>query len=256
VRKEFVIVTASQEPPDRAHDEWVRALRRREPAAWERLQRLTLDRVFGYLYLRAGRREDAEDLTVEVFAAAYAAIDRFRGDAELLTWLFGIARRKLIDAARYRRRHPEVLETELDDQRPTTNDQRLLEESEHWSFVAGRSSPDATPHDAVERRDTAARLRRIVLSLPEPQREALWLRCIDELSLAEIARVLGRSEDAVKGLLHRAKTTVQERLAAEERCCESGRPATNRRGIPGFAALRPFAVSSRKKEVPDAGTHR
>jgi RNA polymerase sigma-70 factor (ECF subfamily) len=239
------------QPPDQAHDEWLRALRRRESWAWERLQRLTIDRVFGYLSLRTARREDAEDLAVEVFAAAYASIDRFRGDAEPATWLIGIARRKLIGAMRYRQRHPETLEAELDPRRPS-------EDSKRWSMVGGQwsSPPDASPHDAVERRDTAARVRRIVLELPEAQREALWLRCVDELSLAEIAHVLGRTQDAVKGLLHRAKTTVQERLAAEEGFRQPARPVTSRRGIGGLAALRPFGASARKKEVPDAGTHR
>src|SRR5262245_37430371 len=91
----------------------MRALKRREAWAWERLQHLTLDRVFGYLFLRVRQREDAEDLTAETFAAAYAAIGTFRGEASIITWLIAIARRKLLDHARRRRRRPEILETEI-----------------------------------------------------------------------------------------------------------------------------------------------
>jgi RNA polymerase sigma factor (sigma-70 family) len=91
----------------------VRALQRREAWAWERLHRAALEPVFRYLVLRVRRREDAEDLTAEVFAAAVAAIDSFRGDATLLTWLLGIARRKLADARRRELRRPELLAAEL-----------------------------------------------------------------------------------------------------------------------------------------------
>jgi RNA polymerase sigma-70 factor, ECF subfamily len=192
----------SSVPPD---EEWLRALKHREAWAWDRLHRLTLDRVFGYLALRVARREDAEDLTAEVFAAAVASIDGFRGDAAVLTWLIAIARRKLADAARYQRRHPELLEADL-----------LASAAE--GAAAARTeepvSPDPT-QAALERREWIAQVRRLVLQLPEAQREALWLRCVDGLSLAEIARLLGRSEDAIKGLLHRAKSSVLAQLSIE-----------------------------------------
>jgi len=192
----------SSVPPD---EEWVRALKHREAWAWDRLHRLTLDRVFGYLMLRVARREDAEDLTAEVFAAAVASIDGFRGDAAVLTWLIAIARRKLADAARYQRRHPELLEADL------------LAPAADGAAAARTEEPvsgDPT-QAALERREWIAQVRRLVLQLPEAQREALWLRCVDGLSLAETARLLDRSEDAVKGLLHRARATLLERLTAE-----------------------------------------
>lgn len=190
----------SSAPPD---EEWVRALKHREARAWDRLHRLALDRVFGYLMLRVGRREDAEDLTAEVFAAAVASIDGFRGDAAVVTWLIAIARRKLADALRHRGRHPELLEADL-----------ALPTLALAGVGEGAEAPD-DPEAALERRETIAQVRRLVLQLPEAQREALWLHCVDGLSLAEIARLLGRSEDAVKGLLHRAKGSVLAQVSAE-----------------------------------------
>src|SRR5688572_10514922 len=108
-----VRVTDRSAPLEPEYRAWVRALQRREPTAWVRLQRHALDTVFGYVFIRCGRREDAEDVTAEVFAAALASIDGFRGESRVETWLIGIARRKLIDAARRRDRRPEVLEAEL-----------------------------------------------------------------------------------------------------------------------------------------------
>jgi RNA polymerase sigma-70 factor, ECF subfamily len=192
-------LTERSVPLEPEYTAWVSALKRREPSAWVRLQRRTLEAVFGYVFLRCGRREDAEDVTAEVFAAALASIDGFRGDARVETWLIGIARRKLIDAARRRDRRPEVLEAEL------YSTERL-----------GLESDGDTPHEALERRDQSARVRTMVLQLPDAQREALWLHCVDQFSLAETARVMGRSENAVKGLIHRARLTIRERLAETE----------------------------------------
>lgn len=194
-------------PRDREHlpdAGWMRALKRREAWAWERLKREALDRVFGYLSLRVPRREDAEDLTAETFAAAYSAIGAFRGDASVTTWLIAIARRKLLDYARRRRRHPEILEAEMP----------LSEEDGNSAFLRIRC--DETPETALEQRETILRVRRLVLALPEAQREAHWLRVFDQLSIEETAVVLGRSPSAVKALLHRAKSTVLGRIAAEE----------------------------------------
>ena len=178
---------------------WVRALKRREPGAWVRLQEHALEAVFGFAYLRCGRREDAEDVTAEVFAAAVASIEGFRGEARIETWLIGIARRKLIDGARRRDRRPEVLEAELRD-----------------AEQLGLQPHSETPHQALERRDRAAQVRALVWELPELQREALWLHCIDQLSLAETAQLLGRTENAVKALVHRARVTLRERLAESD----------------------------------------
>ena len=186
------------DPVTAGEKDWLAALKRREPWAWERLQSRSLDLVFSYLLLHSARREDAEDLTAEVFAAAVASIERYRGDARVETWLIGIARRKLVDAARRRSRRPEVLASDLDD----------------YPVAA---SPALPPDATLAERERLEAVRRAVLALPEPQRDALWLRCVHQLSLAETARALSRSENAIKGLLRRAKLAVLERLGDDTR---------------------------------------
>jgi RNA polymerase sigma-70 factor, ECF subfamily len=188
---------------DPTDEQWVRALQRREPWAWDLLHQQTLERVFAYVHRHCHRREDAEDLTAEVYAAAVASIDRFRGDSGVVTWLIAIAHRKLADAARRQGRRPEVLEADL----PVAPADIVA--------VTGAGEGES-PEGVLARRETAAQVRREVLALPEAQREALLLRCVDQLSLTEIGRVLGRTENAVKGLLRRAKAVVLERLTAED----------------------------------------
>lgn len=198
-------------PPQAGQPEerdWVYALQRREAWAWDRLQERTLDTVFAYVYLRCRRREDAEDLTAEVFAAAVASIDQFRGQARVETWLIGIARRKLADAARRNHRRPEILQSDL-----------LSPYGERAGDAADRleeeRSPQESPERVLEQREALAEIRRLVLELPETQREALWLRCVHQLSLAETALILRRSEDAVKGLIRRARQAILARLTGQ-----------------------------------------
>jgi len=186
-------------------EQWVRALQRREAWAWERLHQQTLEPLFAYVHRHCHRREDAEDLTAEVYAAAVGSIDRFRGDASVITWLRGIARRKLVDAARRRRSRPELLETDL----PAPTAEMAARYASEEPIIS------ESPQVLLEQREMAAQVDRLVFALPEAQREALLLRCVDQLSLAEIAHVLGRTERAVKGLLQRAKAAVIERLNAE-----------------------------------------
>jgi RNA polymerase sigma factor (sigma-70 family) len=99
-------MTIRREPKELTDREWARALQHREAWAWEQLHQQTLEPVFAYVHRHCRRREDAEDITAEVYAAAVASIDRFRAEASVLTWLIGIARRKLVDAARRGGRHP------------------------------------------------------------------------------------------------------------------------------------------------------
>lgn len=204
-----MIATHLSQPASDAR--WIQGLKRREPWAWDRLRDEALDPVFGYLALRCRRREEAEDLTAEVFAAAVASIHQFRGDSRLTTWLIGIARRKQIDAERRRRRHPEVLATDLSIREDEMGPAGYPRE---W-VILYETAPE--PPDALfQRRAVAQDVRRLVLELPEAQREAIWLRCVDQLPIAEVAVLLQRSEDAVKALLRRARSAVLEGLRAED----------------------------------------
>src|SRR5437879_11492919 len=72
-----------------------------------------LDDVFRYVLRRVSRREEAEDITAEVFAAAAAGLPRFRGHCPPHLWLLGIARRQIAGALRRRATRRETLASEL-----------------------------------------------------------------------------------------------------------------------------------------------
>jgi RNA polymerase sigma-70 factor (ECF subfamily) len=138
-----------------------------------------LSEVFAYVSRRLPTSEDAEDAAAETFQAAFLSLSRLRGQDPRL-WLLGIARRKVADSLRKRSRRRE-------------------------SALSDQIAAVSTPHSATEQEEAARAIRRIVMALPEDQREALLLRHLEGLSQAEIAVVLGRSPAAVNSLLQRAR---------------------------------------------------
>lgn len=157
-----------------------------------------LDPVYAFVARRVRERGDAEDITAETFAAAYAAIGRCPapgpdGADPARAWLLAIARRKVADLARRQMRRPEA---------PLSD--ALVE-----TWQGGRSA-EAEALDS----EAAAAIRRVVESLKPEQREVLLLKYADGLSLDEIGQLLGKSPAAVSSLLQRARAAAYQRGSA------------------------------------------
>ncbi len=165
----------------------------RNPAAWTAaaLQQAHLPDVFRYVARSVPRREEAEDITAEVFAAAFQSLHRFRGDCTARAWLLGIARRKVADHLRKTSRRRETLEADL----PET-------------FALAEASADGSVEAAIQRKEAREELRRAVDALPSDQHDALLLHYVDGLTIAEVSVVLGRSAAAANSLLQRARASV------------------------------------------------
>jgi RNA polymerase sigma-70 factor (ECF subfamily) len=145
--------------------------------------------VYRYVSRRLAHREDAVDVTAECFAAAFLALPRFRGECEPRLWLLGIARRKVAAALRRSASRREVMASDTEVLGETASDRFLP--------VAAAASEEAQDQ-----------LRRIILALNPPQREALLLHYVEGLTHQEIAVVLKRSPQAVNSLLQRARASV------------------------------------------------
>lgn len=175
---------------------------RRDPAQFDALYRKYLAQVYSYALYELADHHAAEDATERTFLRALAALPRFREQARpeegpeastFRVWLFRIAHNVIANERRTRRRKPA---TSLD-----------------AVLGAGLTIADGVDieGDAVVR-DEAATALRAVRDLPDDRRRALLLRFVDEMSPAEIAGVLGRSEGAVRVLIHRALGSVAREL--------------------------------------------
>jgi RNA polymerase sigma-70 factor, ECF subfamily len=159
-----------------------------DPQAFTELYRRHLNAIYRYHLARTGHVQEAEDLTAQTFLTAFESIRGFRAQGSFSSWLFGIASHKLAD--HYRR----------------SRDEMPLEMAEELH------SPTPLPEEQAFQQLELARVA-MVLQLISPERaEALVLCLFGGLSMAEAALAVGKSEAAVKMLVHRGLCDLQERL--------------------------------------------
>ena len=185
-------MTASH--PDAGLDALVLDARAGSGAAFTDLWRRLSPVVAGYVRGRGVR--DAEDVTSDVFLAAFRGLAGFDGDgAAFRRWLFTIAHHRAVDAVRRQTRTAGdvPLEADLADRR------------------GGRAR--SAESEALGRMTGEAALR-LVHGLPADQRDVLLLRVVADLPVEEVATVLERSADAVRQLHRRALLRLRE-LAAD-----------------------------------------
>jgi len=145
-----------------------------------------------------GDRDEALDLSQEVFLRVFRTIHRFRGQSSLRTWIYRIA----VNQARNRHRFWS---------RRHRADQVSLDEhvAQHGEFL---SAGDSTPDRVLAQKELAGRLQHALDNLPFDQRTAIVLREIDGLSYEEIAYSLGVAIGTVKSRLTRARQALRLEL--------------------------------------------
>ena len=143
-----------------------------------------------YLAARLPSLADAEDALADVFLKAMRLTDA--GDVPSVGWLFTVARRTVADFYRERSR--------------TLAHEEALAEAEELTPAEGHAEPERAALRAEERRE----LRILIAQLPDEQRDALALRFAGGLRSAEIAAILGKSDEATRAMLSRAVRRLRE----------------------------------------------
>ncbi len=161
-------------------------------ACFAELYRRYVTRVYRYLLVRVHDPHAAQDLTSQTFLAAIEGIRSYRASGTFAAWLFGIARRKAAD--HFRRNH-------------ATLPLEAVECVPH---------PDPLPEQVVEQRLQLEQVARVLRCIAPERAEALALRIFAGLTAAEVGAVMGKSEAAIKMLVHRAIGDVQVRLGTSE----------------------------------------
>jgi RNA polymerase sigma-70 factor (ECF subfamily) len=144
----------------------------RRTEAFETLLAAYQDKVFRLCYSMLGDRAQAEDAAQESFLRIWKALDRYRGDAALGTWIFSITRNVCLTAISKRRRTAPIEEAE-------------------------RAKPEAP--------DRQRDIHRVVRELPENYRQVVMLFYMEDRSYEEVARMLDLPIGTVKTHLHRAR---------------------------------------------------
>jgi len=166
-----------------------------DPEAFGRLYELYVEKIYNYIYYRLGNHHDAEDLTAKVFYRALNHIAHYNHKGvPFAAWLYRIAHNLVVN---WHRDHS----------------RRQLVGLENLDLSGDKQE---SPHHAAEQTDERELLLAAIQHLPRERQELLMLKFVERMSNAEIGRVMGRSEGAVKSLYHRTLVSLKELLAKHE----------------------------------------
>jgi RNA polymerase sigma-70 factor (ECF subfamily) len=176
-------IVRSTAVPGRDDDrELIERARAGDRDAFGELVRTYEHRVASVLYRLLDDRRDVEEATQDVFVQAWRNLHRFRGHAQLFTWLYRIA----VNEALMRKRRKRHDVQELDHQ------------------LAAAPDPEPGLHELLARE---------LAALPFEYRAAVVLRDVEGLSNAEVAAALGISVAAAKSRIHRGRMQIRAALA-------------------------------------------
>ena len=168
----------------------VRRAQQHDEEAFTQLYEEYFDKIYRYVALKIGDRMEAEDITQQVFLNAIKAITSFRWrGVPFSSWLFRIAHNQVVDHLRNKAKRATV----------------PLEES----LVASNDNPQLT----VEQKLDIEQLNSAAKRLTPAQQEVISLRFAGEMSIAQAANVMGKSEGAIKALQHSAIVALRKVLS-------------------------------------------
>jgi RNA polymerase sigma-70 factor (ECF subfamily) len=168
----------------------VQRAQQRDEKAFAQLYEGHFDKIYRYVVLRIGNAIEAEDVTQQVFLNALQSISSFKWKgAPFSAWLFRIAHNQVVDYLRKKTRQ--------------------ATESLDESLVISKSDPQLV----VEQRLDIEQLILATKQLTKAQQEVIALRFVSELSTAQVAKVMGKSEGAVKALQHSAIVALRKALS-------------------------------------------
>ena len=162
-------------------------------AAFDSLFLKYQDYVYNIVFGIVGSADEARDIVQEVFVQVYRSLASFRRGSRFATWLYRIAVNRAVDAAR------------------SARSRRWLPLDE---TLRATPDPSDNPAQAMNRRAEHDAVQSVLMQVPVRHRDVLVLRYYQDLSVEEMAEVLGCSVAAAKVRLHRARQHFKERYIA------------------------------------------
>jgi RNA polymerase sigma-70 factor (ECF subfamily) len=167
----------------------IRRAQARDQVALTQLYEENFDRIYRYIVIKIGDRTEAEDMTQQVFLNAIQSIASYKSKGmPFSSWLYRIAHNQVVDHLRKKSRRILV---PLDETLPANEDD---------------------PKHIAEQKIEIEQVVMASKELTAAQQEVISLRFGGELSIAEVAKAMGRSEGAVKALQHSAISALRKAL--------------------------------------------
>ena len=190
--------SGATEKPARESTDHIRKLvdraQKGDRGALEELYLIHFDRIYSYLHVSVGNRHDAEDLTTQTFLKMLESIGRFRWQsAPFSAWLFRIAHNLAMDHFRARKR---------------------VQPEEEVPEPLGSEEPSAEL-EAMQSIGRQSMLELIDKLSPE-QQQVLTLKFVFNFPNADVAKILDKTEGAIKSLQHRALASLQKQLVQKD----------------------------------------
>ncbi|MBN8823125.1 MULTISPECIES: RNA polymerase sigma factor [unclassified Spirosoma] len=179
----------------------IESIQQGDETAFRQLYELTKSRIFNTALSYVRSREDAEEITQDVFVDVFRSASQFKGDAAVTTWLYRITINKSLDFQKRKKRQKRfAFLTSLFDN--TTGE------------VIHHPTDFFHPGVALENQENASRLFQAIDQLPDKQKTAYILTRIEGLTNIEAANVMTVTVGAVESLLQRANENLRKRLAS------------------------------------------
>lgn len=160
--------------------------RKGDPEALSELYESNIREVYRFVYYKVGNKEDAEDLTQEVFVAAFHGLKKFRGEASFRNWCYEIAKHKIADMWRDKYGMP------------TVDIEAVL------GIHTSMETEEAAEEREIEDRQTVTQVQHLLTQLKDSYREVLEYRFLKNYSIKETADAMGITVSNAKVLQHRA----------------------------------------------------
>ncbi len=185
---------------DESEAAFVARLVARDESAFNELVSVYERRVFALVFRMLGRRDEAEDLAQEVFVQVFKAIDQFRGESKLSTWIYRIAVNLCKNRTKYLSRRHASHQEDVD----------AMHERAPLTAAKGVSVGDVSrPDELVEGMQLEVVVKRAIAMIEPEFREVLVLRDVEDLSYEEIAAITGLPDGTVKSRIHRARAQLR-----------------------------------------------
>ena len=171
----------------------VQRAQQHDQEAFAQLYEKYFDKIYRYVALKIGNRVEAEDMTQQVFVNALHSISSYKWRGfPFSAWLFRIAHNQVVDYLRKKTRQPTV------------------------SLNESSTSSESNIQKTVEQKMNVEQLVLATRKLTPAQQEVILLRFTGELPIAQVAKIMGKSEGAIKALQHSAILALRKTLKVVE----------------------------------------